>query len=71
MCIRDSTDTGEYRYELVKLPPDFDPFSPTYITRDGFEVYEQYGIRIPTKLGDIIREEFRKDMYLRDFELGK
>ncbi len=70
LCIRD-TDTGEYRYELVKLPPDFDPFSPTYITRDGFEVYEQYGIRIPTKLGDIIREEFRKDMYLRDFELGK
>ncbi|KAA0000614.1 MAG: hypothetical protein FE047_01130 [Thermoplasmata archaeon] len=70
LCIRD-VDTGEYHYELVKLPPDFDPFNPTYITRDGFEVYEEYGIRIPTKLGDIIREEFKKDMYLRDFELGK
>ncbi|KAA0002260.1 MAG: hypothetical protein FE044_03370 [Thermoplasmata archaeon] len=62
MCIRDP-QTGEYHYELVKLPPDFDPFNPNYITRDGIEVYEEYGIRIPTKLGDIIRQEFKKDMY--------
>ena len=62
MCIRDPS-TGEYHYELVKLPPDFDPFNPSYITKDGIEVYEEYGIRIPTKLGDIIRQEFRKDMY--------
>ena len=62
MCIRDP-QTGEYHYELVKLPPDFDPFNPSYITRDGMEVYEEYGIRIPTKLGDIIRQEFKKDMY--------
>jgi len=62
MCIRDP-NTGEYKYELVKLPPDFDPFNPSYITKDGMEVYEEYGIRIPTKLGDIIREEFKKDMY--------
>jgi len=62
MCIRDPS-TGEYRYELVKLPPDFDPFNPSYITKDGIEVYEEYGIRIPTKLGDIIRQEFKKDMY--------
>ncbi len=62
MCIRDPS-TGEYHYELVKLPPDFDPFNPSYITKDGIEVYEEYGIRIPTKLGDIIRQEFKKDMY--------
>ena len=62
VCIRD-IETGEYKYELVKLPPDFDPFNPTYITRDGIEVYEEYGIRIPTKLGDIIREEFKKDVF--------
>ena len=61
MYIRDSS-TGEYRYELVKLPPDFDPFNPSYITHDGMEVYEGYGIKIPTKLGDIIRQEFKKDM---------
>lgn len=70
MCIR-NPETGEYQYELVKLPHDFDPFNPTYITRDGMEVYEEYGIRIPTKLGDIIREEFKKDLYMRDFELGR
>jgi len=35
------------------------------------EVYEEYGIRIPTKLGDIIREEFKKDLYWQDFELDK
>ncbi|MBC7129430.1 MAG: hypothetical protein H5T45_06880 [Thermoplasmatales archaeon] len=62
VCIRD-IETGEYKYELVKLPHDFDPFNPTYITRDGIEVYEEYGIRIPTKLGDIIREEFKKDIF--------
>jgi len=62
MCIRDPS-TGEYHYELVKLPPDFDPFNPSYITKDGMEVYEDYGITIPTKLGDIIRQEFKKDMY--------
>ncbi|KAA0003158.1 MAG: hypothetical protein FE048_02235 [Thermoplasmata archaeon] len=61
MCIRDS-ETGEYHYELVKLPPDFDPFNPTYISKDGMEIYERYGIKIPTKLGDIIREEFRKEI---------
>jgi len=61
MCIRDPA-TGEYKYELVKLPPDFDPFNPSYITKDGMEVYEEYGIRIPTKLGDIIRQEFKKEM---------
>jgi len=61
MCIRDSK-TGEYHYELVKLPPDFDPFNPTYISEDGMEIYERYGIKIPTKLGDIIREEFRKEI---------
>ena len=70
MCIR-NPETGEYQYELVKLPQDFDPFNPTYITRDGIEVYEEYGLRIPTKLGDIIRENFRKDTYLKDFELGR
>lgn len=58
-CIRDP-QTGEFHYELVKFPPDFDPFNPTYITRDGMEIYENYGIKIPTKLGDIVREEFRK-----------
>ncbi|MEM1513459.1 MAG: hypothetical protein QXW78_00060 [Candidatus Thermoplasmatota archaeon] len=62
VCIRD-IETGEYKYELVKLPHDFDPFNPTYITKDGTEVYEEYGIRIPTKLGDIIREEFKKDIF--------
>ena len=61
MCVRDP-HTGEYKYELVKLPQDFDPFNPSYITADGMEVYEEYGIRIPTKLGDIIRQEFKKDM---------
>jgi len=70
ICIR-NPETGEYEYQLVKLPPDFDPFNPTYITRDGMEVYEEYGIRIPTKLGDIIREEFKKDLYWQDFELDK
>jgi len=70
ICIR-NPETGEYEYQLVKLPPDFDPFNPTYITRDGMEVYEEYGIRIPTKLGDIIREEFKKDIYWQDFELDK
>lgn len=58
-CIRDP-NTGEFQYELVKFPPDFDPFNPTYITRDGTEIYERFGIKIPTKLGDIVREEFRK-----------
>ncbi|MBC7080857.1 MAG: hypothetical protein H5T44_01175 [Thermoplasmatales archaeon] len=62
VCIRD-IETGEYKYELVKLPHDFDPFNPSYITGDGIEVYEEYGIRIPTKLGDIIREEFKKDIF--------
>lgn len=70
ICIR-NPETGEYEYQLIKLPPDFDPFNPTYITRDGIEVYEEYGIRIPTKLGDIIREEFKKDFYLKDFELDR
>jgi len=58
-CIRDP-DTGEFQYELVKFPLDFDPFNPTYITKDGMEIYERFGIKIPTKLGDIVREEFRK-----------
>ncbi|MDD3493254.1 MAG: hypothetical protein PHZ19_07170 [Candidatus Thermoplasmatota archaeon] len=58
-CIRDPK-SSEFHYELVKFPPDFDPFNPTYITRDGMEIYENYGIKIPTKLGDIVREEFRK-----------
>ncbi len=58
-CIRDP-NTGEFQYELVKFPPDFDPFNPTYITKDGMEIYERFGIKIPTKLGDIVREEFRK-----------
>jgi hypothetical protein len=58
-CIRDP-NTGEFHYELVKLPPDFDPFNPTYITKEGMEIFENYGIKIPTKLGDIVREEFRK-----------
>jgi len=62
MYVRDP-HTGEYHYELVKIPPDFDPFNPSYITKDGMEIYEEYGIKIPTKLGDIIREEFKKDMY--------
>lgn len=70
ICLR-NPDTGEYEYQLVKIPHDFDPFNPTYITRDGVEVYEEYGIRIPTKLGDIIREEFKKDFYLKDFELDR
>ncbi len=70
ICIR-NPETGEYEYQLVKLPQEFDPFNPTYITRDGMEVYEEYGIRIPTKLGDIIREEFKKDLYWQDFELDK
>ncbi len=70
ICIR-NPETGEYEYQLVKLPPDFDPFNPTYITKDGWEVYEEYGIRIPTKLGDIIREEFKKDIYWQDFELDR
>ena len=70
MCIR-NPETGEYQYELVKLPQDFDPFNPTYITKDGIEVYEEYGVRIPTKLGDIIRENYKKDMYLKDLELGR
>lgn len=58
-CIRDP-ETGEFHYDLVKLPPDFDPFNPTYISQDGTEIYEQYGIKIPTKLGDLVREEFKK-----------
>jgi chromosome segregation ATPase len=58
-CIRDP-ETGEFRYELVKFPPDFDPFNPTYISEDGTEIYEQYGIKIPTKLGDLVRKEFKK-----------
>ncbi|KAA0002497.1 MAG: hypothetical protein FE043_04080 [Thermoplasmata archaeon] len=58
-CIRDP-NTGEFQYELVKFPLDFDPFNPTYITKDGMEIYERFGIKIPTKLGDIVREEFRK-----------
>lgn len=58
-CIRDP-ETGEFHYELVKFPPDFDPFNPTYISQDGTEIYEQYGIKIPTKLGDLVREEFKK-----------
>jgi len=58
-CIRDQ-NTGEFQYELVKFPPDFDPFNPTYITKDGTEIYERFGIKIPTKLGDIVRDEFRK-----------
>ncbi len=58
-CIRDP-ETGEFHYELVKLPPDFDPFNPTYISQDGTEIYEQYGIKIPTKLGDLVRKEFKK-----------
>ncbi|RLF46277.1 MAG: hypothetical protein DRN29_05315 [Thermoplasmata archaeon] len=70
ICIR-NPETGEYEYQLIKLPPDFDPYNPTYITKDGIEVYEEYGIRIPTKLGDIIREEFKKDIYWRDFELDR
>lgn len=70
MCIRDP-HTGEYQYELVKLPQNFDPFNPSYITRDGIEVYEEFGIKIPTKLGDIIREEFKKDMYVQDFGLHR
>ena len=70
ICIR-NPETGEYEYQLVKLPPDFDPYNPTYITKDGTEVYEEYGIRIPTKLGDIIREEFKKDIYWQDFELDR
>ncbi|KAA0002042.1 MAG: hypothetical protein FE046_00690 [Thermoplasmata archaeon] len=70
ICIR-NPETGEYEYQLVKLPQDFDPFNPTYITKDGMEVYEEYGIRIPTKLGDIIREEFKKDVYWQDFELDR
>jgi hypothetical protein len=59
MCIRDPT-TGEFHYELVKFPPDFDPFNPTYITKEGMEIFENFGIKIPTKLGDIVREEFKK-----------
>ena len=70
ICIR-NPETGEYEYQLVKLPHDFDPFNPTYITKDGIEVYEEYGIRIPTRLGDIIREEFKKDLYLKNFELDR
>ena len=70
ICIR-NPETGEYEYQLIKLPPDFDPFNPTYITREGMEVYEEYGLRIPTKLGDIIREEFKKDIYWQDFELDR
>lgn len=58
-CVRDP-ETGEFHYELVKLPPDFDPFDPTYISQDGTEIYEQYGIKIPTKLGDLVREQFKK-----------
>ena len=58
-CIRDP-DTGEFHYELVKFPRDFDPFNPTYISQDGTEIYEEYGIKIPTKLGDLIREEFKR-----------
>ncbi len=58
-CIRDP-ETGEFCYELVKFPPDFDPFNPTYISEDGTEIYEQYGIKIPTKLGDLVRKEFKK-----------
>jgi regulator of replication initiation timing len=69
-CIRDP-ETGEYEYQLIKLPQDFDPFNPTYITRDGTEVHEDFGIQIPTKLGDIIREEFKKDVYWQDFELDR
>jgi cell division protein FtsB len=70
ICIR-TPETGEYEYQLVKLPHDFDPFNPTYITKEGIEVYEREGLRIPTKLGDIIREEFKKDMYVHDFELDR
>ncbi len=70
ICIR-NPDTGEYEYQLIKLPPDFDPFNPTYITRDGIEVFEEYGIKIPTKLGDIIRNEFRKELYWKDFEIKR
>ena len=58
-CIR-NPDTGEFHYELVKFPPDFDPFNPTYITQEGMEIFENYGIKIPTALGDIVREEFKK-----------
>ena len=60
-CIRDPS-TGEFHYELVKFPPDFDPFNPTYISKDGMEIYERFGIKIPTKLGDIIRDEFKKEV---------
>jgi len=58
-CIR-NPDTGEFHYELIKFPPDFDPFNPTYITQEGMEIFENYGIKIPTALGDIVREEFKK-----------
>jgi len=70
VCIR-NPETGEYEYQLVKLPLDFNPFNPTYITKEGIEVYEEFGIKIPTKLGDIIREEFRKDVYFKNFELSR
>ena len=49
--------TGEWEYRLIKLPPDFDPFSPTTITADGIEIFEDYSLEVPTRLGDIIRRE--------------
>jgi len=70
ICIR-NPETGEYEYQLIKLPPDFDPFNPSYITKDGMEVFEEYGIKIPTKLGDIIRNEFKKDFYWKEFEMQR
>ncbi len=68
-CIRDP-NTGEFQYELVKFPPDFDPFNPTYITKDGTEIYERFGIKIPTKLGDIVREEFKKSVEYWEGDTG-
>ena len=54
-------ETGEWEYRLIKLPPDFDPFNPSTITPDGREIFEEYSLEVPTRLGDIIRREFSQE----------
>ena len=51
-------ETGELEYRLIKLPPDFNPFNPSHITPEGIEIFEEYHLEIPTRLGDIIRREY-------------
>ena len=60
LCVK-NPGTGEWEYRLIKLPSDFDPFNPSNITPDGIEVFEDFSVEVPTRLGDIIRKEFTRD----------